>query len=129
MPPAWTLLINAGILPTLDAATQRHLGQRIQGLDDAKKRGHMKDIVLAKFSQMVNLKKLLIDTGNKILVEANARDNYFGIGLPLTHKDVLVPRKWHKDGNQLGTIPQCAQRWKKLKWTISYFSTFGGFIW
>ena len=24
---------------------------------------------------------------------------------------------------------QCAQRWKKLKWTISYFSTFGGFIW
>ena len=25
--------------------------------------------------------------------------------------------------------PQCAQRWKNLKWTISYFSTFGGFIW
>ena len=91
-----------------DAATQRHLGQRIQGLDDAKwnaeKRGHMKDILLAKFSQIANLKKLLIDTGNKSLAEANARDNYFGIGLPLTHKDVLDPRKWHKDGNQLGTI-------------------------
>ena len=91
-----------------DATTQRHLGQRIQGLDDAKwnaeKRGHMKDILLAKFSQIANLKKLLINTNNKSPAEANARDNYFGIGLPLTHKDVLDPRKWHKDGNQLGTI-------------------------
>ena len=91
-----------------DAATQRHLGQRVQGLDEAKwnaeKRGHMKDILLAKFSQIANLKKLLIDTGNRRLAEANARDNYFGIGLPLTHKEVLDPGRWHKDGNQLGTI-------------------------
>ena len=26
-------------------------------------------------------------------------------------------------------VAQCAQKWKKLKWTISYFLTFGGFIW
>ena len=91
-----------------NAATQRHFGQQIQGLDEAKwneeRRGHMKDILLAKFTQLANLKKLLIDTGDKRLAEANARDNFFGIGLPLTHKDVLDSKKWHKHGNQLGAI-------------------------
>ena len=65
----------------------------------------MKDILLAKFSQITNLKKLLIDTLNKRLVEANARDNYFGIRLELTHKEVIDPGRWHKDGNQLGNHP------------------------
>ena len=65
----------------------------------------MKDILLAKFSQIANVKNLLIDTGNKRLAEANARDNYFGIGLQLTHKEVINPGRWHKDGNQLGYHP------------------------
>ena len=91
-----------------NAATQRHFGEQIQVSDEAKwneeRRGHMKDILLAKFSQLANLQKLLIDTGDKRLAEANAKDNYFGIGLPLTHKDVLNPKKWPKHGNQLGAI-------------------------
>ena len=66
-----------------NAATQLHFGQQIQGLDEAKwngeRRGHMKDILLTKFSQLANLQKLLIDTGDKRLAEANAKDNYFGI--------------------------------------------------
>ena len=65
----------------------------------------MKDILLAKFSQITNLKKLLIDTGNNKLAEANARDNYFEIRLELTHKEVINPGRWHKDGNQLGYHP------------------------
>ena len=89
-------------------ASQRQTGPQIKGLDEARwneeRRRHMKDILLAKFTQLANLQKLLIDCGDKRLAEANAKDNYFGIGLPLTHKDVLDHEKWPKHGNQLGNI-------------------------
>ena len=53
----------------------------------------MKDILVAKFNQSDDLKQTLLDTGNKQLAEANGRDKFFGIGLSLTHKDVLCPKK------------------------------------
>ena len=91
-----------------DPSTQKFLGQKIQGLDEkkwnAEKRGYMKDILVAKFNQSDDLKHTLLDTGNKQLGEANGRDKFFGIGLPLTHKDVLCPKKWSEGGNQLGLI-------------------------
>ena len=79
-----------------DASTQKFLGQKIQGLDqkkwDAEKRYHMKDIIVAKFNQCEDSKKALLDTCKKQLAEANARDNFYGIGLPLTQKNVLNPK-------------------------------------
>ena len=91
-----------------DPATQRNLGQNVKGLDEAEwervKCGTMKDILLAKFIQTDTLKKQLLDTKNLILAEANGRDRFFGIGLPLTHPDVLNPNKWSKDGNRLGKM-------------------------
>ena len=91
-----------------DASTQKFLGQKIQGLDqkkwDAEKRDHMKDIIVAKFNQCEDPTKALLDTGKKQLAEANARDSFYGIGLPLTHKNVLNPKMWSQNGNQLGLI-------------------------
>ena len=43
-------------------------------------------------------------TVTKTLAEANARDNYFAIGMPLTHPEALDSTKWSENGNQLGEI-------------------------
>ena len=62
----------------------------------------MKDILVSKFTQDPGLRELLLQTGTKKLAEANARDNYFAIGMPLTHPEVLDSTKWSENGNQLG---------------------------
>ena len=64
----------------------------------------MKDILISKCTQHPDLKDLLLKTGTKKLAEANARDNYFAIGLPITHADVLDTTKWSENGNKLGEI-------------------------
>ena len=91
-----------------DGSTQKFLGQKIKGLDqkkwDAEKRHHMKDIIVAKFNQCDDLRKASLDTGKKQLAEANARDSFYGIGIPLTHRNVLNPKMWPKGSNQLGLI-------------------------
>ena len=69
-----------------------------------QKRDIMKDILISKFTQHPDLKDLLLKTGTKKLAEANARDNYFAIGLPITHPDVLDTTKWSENGNKLGEI-------------------------
>ena len=64
----------------------------------------MKDILLAKFTPHQDLQNRLLDTGDKQLAEANGRDSFFAIGLPLTHPNVLDPTKWASNGNHLGEI-------------------------
>ena len=50
--------------------------------------------MIAKFTQHEELRKFLLSTNNKKLTEANGRDSYFGIGLALTHPDVLKTASW-----------------------------------
>lgn len=57
----------------------------------------------AKFTQNIDLKKLLIETKDKILVEASPFDNIWGIGLSKEDSNCLNPLKW-KGKNQLGKI-------------------------
>ena len=91
-----------------DSAVQKNLGHEVRGLDgtswDEDKCAIMKDILISKFTQHEQLKKYLIDTKDKILAEANGRDDYFAIGLPLTHPDVLDSTKWADNSNHLGRI-------------------------
>ena len=47
---------------------------------------------------------LLLDTSEKSPAEANGRDSYFGIGLSLTHSDVLNPVKWAENSNHLRQV-------------------------
>ena len=96
------------IIFNADPITQKLLGQEVKGLNkeewNHQKRDLMKDILISKFTQHPDLKDLLLKTGTKKLAEANARDNYFAIGLPITHPDVLDTTKWSENGNKLGEI-------------------------
>ena len=56
---------------------------------------------ILKFSQNEKLKKFLIETGDKILVEASKNDSIWGIGLEESNPDVKYPSKW-KGQNLLG---------------------------
>ena len=91
-----------------DPMVQKMLGQQVKGLDlakwEAEKRDIMKDIVIAKFTQHAYLRNHLLSTQDKKLGEANGKDNYFAVGLPLTHPDVLDDSKWAPNSNNLGEI-------------------------
>ena len=85
------------IIFNADPITQKLLGQEVKGLNkeewNHQKRHIMKDILISKFTQHPDLKDLLLKTGTKKLTEANARDNYFAIGFPITRPDVLDTTK------------------------------------
>ena len=91
------------ILFNADPGTQKYLGQHVNGLDaelwNQNRLGYMRDILCAKYSQHQDL----LGTGDRQIAEANARDDFFAIGLPLTHKDVLNPTAW-RGQNHLGKL-------------------------
>ncbi len=82
-------------------------GRQVNNFDqdtwDKNKVEIMKKGVREKFSQNTNLKKLLIETGDKILVEASPFDKIWGIGLSEEVAKVTHPSKW-KGQNLLGNI-------------------------
>ncbi len=49
---------------------------------------------LAKFSQNSSLKQFLIDTGDRVLVEASPVDKIWGTGLAADSPDAERPDKW-----------------------------------
>ncbi len=47
-----------------------------------------------KFSQNLALRRFLLQTGDRILVEASPADPLWGIGLAEDHPDASSPHKW-----------------------------------
>ncbi len=93
------------IMETRYPKDQKALGRKIQGFDKAIWDKNSLAIVyrgnLAKFSQNEGLKKELLATGDRILVEASPVDNIWGIGLDEKAKGVEDPANW-KGLNLLG---------------------------
>ena len=58
----------------------------------------------AKFSQNTHLGEFLKSTGKKTLIEANARDLFWGVGIALHDKDKLKDKNAWKGKNMLGNI-------------------------
>lgn len=56
---------------------------------------------LHKFSQHADLLTFLLNTGDRVLVEASPVDKIWGIGMAGDHKDVENPTRW-KGENLLG---------------------------
>ena len=59
--------------------------------------------LIAKFAQNDDLRRVLLETENRILGEAAQRDLFWGIGISLRAKEVLDRSKW-KGKNTLGTL-------------------------
>jgi len=80
-------------------------GRNVIGFDESAWRKHRFQIVvqanLLKFSQNKDLAKFLINTGDRVLVEASPVDKIWGIGLDQHDKACEDPNKW-KGLNLLG---------------------------
>ena len=62
----------------------------------------MKELVTAKFTQNEDLRKKLIDTGNKKLFECT-EDKFWGCNLPISKAKNIDPKKM-QGKNMLGSI-------------------------
>lgn len=95
------------ILCSKDPKEIKEYGRLIRGFDDNKWNEKKSNIVLRgnilKFSQNTELKQFLVDTKDKILVEASPYDKIWGIGMKKNMKGILEPSKW-KGLNLLGFI-------------------------
>ena len=67
--------------------------------NDQRAEMFMECAVKAKFQQNDVLKKELLDTGNKNLVDWNAYDKFWGIGLSIYNADAMDRTKWKGQNN------------------------------
>jgi len=96
------------ILKAKSAQSAKSFGKKVSGFKDEvwtpeKKEGIMKQIVRAKFTQNLELRKKLVDSGDKILANADARDKFWGVGTSATTAIAKDPSKW-KGENRLGKM-------------------------
>ena len=83
----------------------KKLGRKVKNFDGEIWEKHRFEIVKTanfyKFSQNSDLKTFLLNTNNRILVEASPLDPIWGIGLAADHANANNPQKW-KGLNLLG---------------------------
>ncbi|OZG75169.1 hypothetical protein BTA51_01935 [Hahella sp. CCB-MM4] len=76
----------------------KKLGREVQGFENSVWEHHRFDIVvkanLLKFGQNAELKEFLLNTGDRILVEASPVDKIWGVGLAMDHPAVENPYQW-----------------------------------
>ena len=84
---------------------QKALGRLVSDYDDDVWNKHKFDIVIdgniLKFGQNEKLKKLLLSTGNKIIVEGSHEDPIWGVGLSYDDDRILNEANWQGE-NLLG---------------------------
>jgi ribA/ribD-fused uncharacterized protein len=96
------------ILKAKSAQSAKSFGKKVVGFKDEvwtpeKKEEVMKQIVRAKFTQNLELRKKLLDSGDKILANADARDKFWGVGTSASTAIAKDPSKWKGD-NKLGKM-------------------------
>ena len=83
----------------------KDLGRKIKNFNEELWNREKYEIVkrgnLAKFSQNENLKEFLLNTGDKIIVEASPYDSIWGIGMGAKDENIEDPTAW-KGENLLG---------------------------
>jgi ribA/ribD-fused uncharacterized protein len=93
------------IIGARSPAIAKKLGRQVANFDDQIWRQHRYDIVVrgnrAKFSKHVELKTFLLQTGDRLLVEASPFDRIWGIGMAATDPNAEKPQFW-KGLNLLG---------------------------
>ncbi len=90
--------IRKEILKAESPGKAKVLGRKVKGFNDRIWNKAKYDIVKTgsfhKFNQNSDLKKYLIQTENRVLVEASPVDPVWGIGLPADHLDASQPAMW-----------------------------------
>jgi ribA/ribD-fused uncharacterized protein len=80
-----------------DPAITKKLGREIKGYNDrlwsCVRLGYMTYSCYLKFSQNPDLKKFILDTGDRILVEASPLDKIWGIGIG--EEDAAAGKSWN----------------------------------
>lgn len=86
------------ILNSVNPSHQKKLGKRVEGFRDQLWSAERSNIVfranVAKFTQNPELKEALLETGDRMLVEASPMDRIWGIGLAANDPDAYHPDKW-----------------------------------
>ena len=86
---------NLKIMKEKDPKTYKALGRQVKNFDPSIWDKNKFEIVVkgntAKFSQNEELKKFLLNTNDKILVEASPHDKIWGIGMDENHKETVIP--------------------------------------
>lgn len=97
--------VLAKIMQANHPGENKALGRQIRHFDSAVWDQHKSEIVvngnLAKFSQNEPLKQYLLQTGNRVLVEASPYDQIWGIGMAKSEPGIGNPLAW-KGENRLG---------------------------
>lgn len=70
---------------------------------DSKREAIMEKGVRAKFTQHPELRKKLLETGDKVIGKADGRNTFWGIGSSMVSDKSKVPSKW-RGQNKLGKI-------------------------
>lgn len=93
------------IMLTNDPKNIKYLGRKVNGFNEKVWDRNKEEIVikgnLLKFTQSNELREFLINTKDKILVEASSYDRIWGIGMEEDHIDATNPKEW-KGKNLLG---------------------------
>ena len=93
------------ILSSNKPSVAKELGRKVKNFDpDTWANACMAIVIegnLHKFSQEEALKKFLLDSGKKVIVEASPRDPVWGIGLSQDAPEAANPFRW-KGSNLLG---------------------------
>jgi ribA/ribD-fused uncharacterized protein len=95
------------ILQTPDPKENKGLGRRVKNFNSFKWDNICKDIMydvnLEKFNQNPRLKKILLETEGKDLVEASPYDTIWGIGMDEDEAVGVTPNEW-RGKNYLGEV-------------------------
>lgn len=90
--------IRKKILHSTSPAEAKSLGRAVRNYNEDVWNIHKYEIVKTgnyhKFQQNHKLKEFLLQTNNRILVEASPVDAIWGIGLPMDHKNIDQPEAW-----------------------------------
>ena len=93
------------VLACATPAEAKKIGRLVEGFDarlwDQHKYAYVREGNLHKFSQHPDLREFLVNTGDRVLVEASPVDNIWGIGMAKTDENILNPARW-KGENLLG---------------------------
>lgn len=105
------------ILAAKSPAEAKKLGRKVRNFDPKIWGENCFDIVCEgnyhKFSQHEDLKEFLLNTKDRVLVEASPIDNIWGIGMAQDHDHAENPRLW-KGSNLLGfALMEVRNRLKK----------------